>query len=131
MFLLGAVKVWAFYQCATSRPVQHPRSSSIFVLRLLSSLHCFSTLECSRSVDFDNCLRSGTRLSLPFFVHRQLALFHSFGWLLETVEHILVTDGLIDLDEENLLAADEGQGEGDMMQEDGETAYKPSRSPTR
>lgn len=24
---------------------------------------------------------------------RQLALFHSFGWLLETVEHILVADG--------------------------------------
>lgn len=50
-------------------------------------------------------------------------MFHSFGWLLETVEHILVMDGLIDLDAENDHAAEEGQVEGDAMQEDGDAAY--------
>ncbi|CAM9478652.1 unnamed protein product [Pylaiella littoralis] len=42
---------------------------------------------------------------------RQLALFHSFGWLQETVEHILVTDGYMDAAEET------PQGEEEAMQE--------------
>lgn len=51
-------------------------------------------------------------------VRRQLALFHNFGWLLETVEHILVADGQMDArreEEEEEEAHDEDQG--DAMQE--------------
>jgi len=46
-------------------------------------------------------------------VCRQLALFHGFGWLLETVEHILVTDGHMD-------AAAHGEDEAGGQDEDGE-----------
>lgn len=50
-------------------------------------------------------------------MRRQLALFHNFGWLLETVEHILIADGQMDArrEEEDEEAQDE---EGDAMQED-------------
>lgn len=47
-------------------------------------------------------------------VCRQLALFHSFDWLLETVDHILLTDGLMDATQEIQ------QGEEEVMQEDGD-----------
>ncbi|CAM9095659.1 unnamed protein product, partial [Laminaria digitata] len=44
---------------------------------------------------------------------RQLALFHNFEWLQETVEHILVTDGELD-------AAPEQEAQGEPQEEDGE-----------
>eukprot|EP00752_Nemacystus_decipiens_P002463 g2319.t1 len=55
---------------------------------------------------------------------RQLALFHNFGWLLETVEHILVADGQMDARREEEEEEEEeeqgvhGEEEGDAMQED-------------
>lgn len=54
-------------------------------------------------------------------VCRQLALFHNFGWLLETVEHILIADGQMDArreEAEEEEGQDEGEQEGDAMQED-------------
>lgn len=40
----------------------------------------------------------------PFFPFpcRQLSLFHSFGWLQETVEHILVSDGQMEAAQEQV-----------------------------
>lgn len=53
-------------------------------------------------------------------VHRQLALFHGFGWLQETVEYILVADGQLDPPREEEEEEEEGhdEQEGDAMQED-------------
>lgn len=48
---------------------------------------------------------------------RQLALFHNFEWLLETVEHILVTDGQLQLDRENETVKDAEREEEDANDE--------------
>ena len=53
-------------------------------------------------------------------VCRQLALFHGFGWLLETVEHILVTDGHLDAASHDEAESGGQDEEGEAMQEDEE-----------
>lgn len=63
-------------------------------------------------------------LTRLFFVHvlrcfnpfcRQLALFHRFEWLQETVEHILVTDGQLEAAREE--AHEEPQEDDEMDNE--------------
>lgn len=46
-------------------------------------------------------------------LYRQLALFHGFEWLQETVEHILVADGQMDPVQEQ-----QAREEGDPQHED-------------
>ncbi|CAM9911821.1 unnamed protein product [Ectocarpus sp. 12 AP-2014] len=55
---------------------------------------------------------------------RQLAVFHNFGWLLETVENILVADGLVeeDVPAQNGGEEEEEGEEREAMDEDGHAA---------
>lgn len=49
---------------------------------------------------------------------RQLALFHKFEWLLETVEHILVTDGQLQLVRDDEDVKDAEREEEEEMNDD-------------